>query len=173
MTDREKAIVTAHTGINMLVEEKLNALYKYLSELYGRPVYTHEFLTLDIAEKSKPDFIELCRKEDVSVQPDGDAISRQTVLRCIKESREDIDWGQSEDQDAFLHYTGALYRTIASKECVPSVQPEQKTGKWILIRQADETGNALYECSECHKGECHVPIVEVSYCWNCGTKMEG
>lgn len=48
-----------------------------------------------------------------------DYISRQTVLRCIKESRDDIDWGQSEDGDAFLHYSAALYRTVASKECVP------------------------------------------------------
>ena len=49
-----------------------------------------------------------------------DLISRQAVLRCIKESRDDIDWGQSEDGDAFLHYSAALYRTVASKECVPA-----------------------------------------------------
>lgn len=46
-------------------------------------------------------------------------------------------------------------------------------GRWLLVRNADETGNALYECSECHKGECHVPIVSVGYCWNCGAKMDG
>ena len=49
-----------------------------------------------------------------------DYISRQTVLRCIKESRNGIDWGQSKDGDAFLHYSAALYRTVASKECVPA-----------------------------------------------------
>ena len=54
----------------------------------------------------------------------SDLISRQTVLRCIKESRDNIDWGQSEDGDAFLHYTGALYRTIASEECLPSAESE-------------------------------------------------
>lgn len=54
----------------------------------------------------------------------SDLISKQMVLRCIKESRDNIDWGQSEDGDAFLHYTGALYRTIASEECFPSAQPE-------------------------------------------------
>ena len=51
-------------------------------------------------------------------KPMDDYISRQTVLRCIKESRDGIDWGQSEDGDAFLHYSAALYRTVASKECV-------------------------------------------------------
>ena len=47
-------------------------------------------------------------------------IKRDTVLRCIKESRENIDWGQSEDEDAFLHYSACLYRTIASIECFPA-----------------------------------------------------
>ena len=46
-------------------------------------------------------------------------------------------------------------------------------GKWILLQDADDTGNATYECSVCHHGEVHVPIVEVHYCWNCGAKMEG
>jgi len=49
---------------------------------------------------------------------------------------------------------------------------ERKTGKWIHIR-TEADGNALYECSECHMGEVHVPIVEVKYCWYCGAKMEG
>jgi len=61
MTDREKAIVTAYTGINMLEGEKFDELYKYLNELYGRPVYTHEIPFLDIREKSKKDFIALCK----------------------------------------------------------------------------------------------------------------
>ena len=54
---------------------------------------------------------------------------------------------------------------------MPTIE-ERKTGKWIhILTEAD--GNALYECSECHKGEVHVPIVEVKYCWNCGARMEG
>lgn len=46
-------------------------------------------------------------------------------------------------------------------------------GKWILVHEADETGNATYECSICHRGEIHVPIVEVGYCWHCGADMRG
>lgn len=64
MTDREKAIVMAHTGICMLEGEKLNEFYHYLAELYGRPVYTHELIALDIEHKSKPDFLKLCDEED-------------------------------------------------------------------------------------------------------------
>ena len=64
MTNREKAIVMAHTGICMLEGEKLGVFYQYLNELYGRPVYTHEWVTLDIKEKSKPDFLKLCKEEE-------------------------------------------------------------------------------------------------------------
>ena len=64
MTDREKAIVMAYTGICMLEGKKLFEFYKYLEELYERPVYTHEFLTLDIKERSEKDFMELCREAD-------------------------------------------------------------------------------------------------------------
>lgn len=52
-------------------------------------------------------------------------IRRDLVLRCIKESRDGIDWGQSEDEDAFLHYSACLYRTIASIECLPDACVEK------------------------------------------------
>ena len=45
-------------------------------------------------------------------------------------------------------------------------------GRWIHIR-AEDDGNDLYECSVCHKGDCHHPAVKVSYCWNCGARMDG
>lgn len=71
MTDREKAIVMAHTGICMLVGEKMGVFYQYLNELYGRPVYTHELVTLDIKEKSIPDFLQLCKEEEPSAERMG------------------------------------------------------------------------------------------------------
>ena len=43
----------------------------------------------------------------------ADLISKDKVLRCLKESSKQIDWGQSRDGDAFKHYVGANYRTIA------------------------------------------------------------
>ena len=64
MTDREKAIVMAYTGVTMLEGEKLNEFYHYLAELYGRPVYTHELIALDIEHESKPDFLKLCETEE-------------------------------------------------------------------------------------------------------------
>lgn len=63
MTNREKAIVMAFTGTCMLTEDKIKYFYEYLEELFGRPVYTLElaFMSNEIKEKSRADFIELCR----------------------------------------------------------------------------------------------------------------
>ena len=57
-------------------------------------------------------------------------------------------------------------------QALPSTQSERKKGYWIHISD-DVDGNSWYECSCCHKGEVHVPIIEVSYCWNCGAEMRG
>lgn len=64
MTDREKAIVMAHTGICMLTGDKFQIFHKYVEDIMGRPVCTHEMAWLadDIKEKSKPDFLKLCEE---------------------------------------------------------------------------------------------------------------
>lgn len=65
MTDREKAIVEAYTGTCMLVGDKRNIFYKYVNKIMGRPIYTHEFaydnIQKELKEKSKDDFIKLCK----------------------------------------------------------------------------------------------------------------
>lgn len=80
MTDKEKAIVMAYTGITMLAGEKFSIFHKYIEDILHRPVYTHELANPkvweEIKEKSKNDFIQLC-KEGVFSQPlygsaDGD-----------------------------------------------------------------------------------------------------
>lgn len=65
MTDKEKAIVMAHTGICMLTGDKFQIFHKYVEDIMGRPVMTHEigFLADTIKEKTKADFIALCMDE--------------------------------------------------------------------------------------------------------------
>jgi len=64
MTDPERAIIMAYTGVCMLRGDKLNIFYKYIEELLGYPVWTHELadqkLWDEIKEKSKADFLALC-----------------------------------------------------------------------------------------------------------------
>lgn len=66
MTDREKAIVMAYTGIVMLKGDKFKVFHGYVEELFGREVYTHEFLSLhdEIKERSKADFLKLCGESE-------------------------------------------------------------------------------------------------------------
>lgn len=61
MNKQEKIIVSAYTGYLMCEFEDL---HKYVEELLGRPVFTHEMgdsdIEREIHEKSKPDFLGLC-----------------------------------------------------------------------------------------------------------------
>jgi hypothetical protein len=73
MTDKEKAIVMAYTGICMLTGDKFQIFHKYVEDIMGRPVYTHEMATdavdNEIKEKSKADFIALCKDDSGSENP--------------------------------------------------------------------------------------------------------
>ena len=68
MTDKEKAIVMAHTGICMLTGDKFQIFHKYVEDIMGRPIMTHEigWLADAIKEKSKTDFMALCADESSS-----------------------------------------------------------------------------------------------------------
>ena len=65
MTDRERAVVMAYTGVAMLTGRKFNVFHKYVEELMGRPVFTHELVICadQIKNLAKPEFLELCGKE--------------------------------------------------------------------------------------------------------------
>ena len=62
MTYRECAIVMAYTGVCMLKGDALQHFYDYVSEIMGRPMFTHEIgeQADAIKEAAKDDFIELC-----------------------------------------------------------------------------------------------------------------
>lgn len=65
MTLEERVIVETYTGYCMTSGDERNAVYKYMEKLLGRPVYTHELAHESVVnklhEKSKADFIELCK----------------------------------------------------------------------------------------------------------------
>ena len=47
-------------------------------------------------------------------------------------------------------------------------------GRWIKLGRIRDDGDHdfLYMCSECEYEDIHSELVKVSYCWNCGAKME-
>lgn len=67
MTLEERVIVETYTGYCMTSGDERNAVYKYMEKLLGRPVYTHELAQESVVkmlqEKSKDDFVNLCKKK--------------------------------------------------------------------------------------------------------------
>lgn len=64
MTKHECAIITAYTDIVMLKGNDLKYLYDYLSDIIGRPVYSHEIPAVIEQYKNtiiRNDFLALCR----------------------------------------------------------------------------------------------------------------
>lgn len=54
-------------------------------------------------------------------------------------------------------------------EALPSAQPEQKKGKWILHKDWEYDGECAYECSVCGMGS----DVDYDFCMRCGADMRG
>lgn len=97
MTDREKAIVMAHTGICMLTGDKFQIFHKYVEDLLGRPVQTISlgWLEDEIKRKSKADFLALCA-QDVAENIVNDVL--EEILVKLLVIREEInDFGYDDD----------------------------------------------------------------------------
>lgn len=65
MTKKECAIIMAYTGVTMLTGEDFSIFHKYVEELlHKKSVYTSDLLKYaeEIKEKSKFDFLKLCRE---------------------------------------------------------------------------------------------------------------
>ena len=64
MTLKERVIVETYTGYCMTAHTERDEVYKYMAEIMGRPVFTHELASKEIQdqlkEKAKADFIALC-----------------------------------------------------------------------------------------------------------------
>lgn len=65
MTLKEKVIVSAYTGYLMC---DFSEVHKYVEELLGRPVWTHELanerIQSELQEKARADFLKLCEGEN-------------------------------------------------------------------------------------------------------------
>lgn len=78
--------------------------------------------------------------------------------------------GWNEGLEPYVHFRD-IVTAIANIPAADVV--ERKKGRWILRLPANQDNNATWECSVCHAGEVHVPIVEVPFCWKCGADMRG
>lgn len=58
----------------------------------------------------------------------------------------------------------------------PTIEPQRKKGKWIIIgktRESEGDSDYDFQCSVCGYTDCHNVNVEVPYCWHCGAEMTG
>lgn len=83
MTDKEKAVVMAYTGACMLTGDKFRIFHKYVEDIIGRPIMTHEIALLKdvIKEKAKDDFIELCADDEIKEKNND----QETYIKELKE----------------------------------------------------------------------------------------
>lgn len=88
----------------------------------------------------------------------SDLISRKGIIRAHKE------YCEKHPEANWYKWSLSIMQTAPSAE---------KKGKWIPTGEEDADGNQRYICSACQVEETHSPIVEVSYCWHCGARMEG
>jgi len=103
-------------------------------------------------------------------QPCEDAISRQAAIDAIYAryigGKEAVDKAPASD-----HYAEGIDEAVCAVEDLPSVTPQQKTGRWVKVHplQADDVG--AYMCSYCKVGDWNLKGTE-KFCPNCGAKME-
>ena len=140
MTKQEKIIVSAYTGYLMC---DVSDVHKYVEELLGRPVWTHELscehVQREIMEKAKPDFLKLCEKTD--------------------EVKNDSKYGFVKgDTDKKLLPKGLIYEGYSKEDGDTTYRCpycDKKIGGWI-VRAQKETSDKVH-CPFCEK---HVAVVE-------------
>lgn len=126
-------------------------------------------LTADITDMSIEDYIGLVseRIKAIPAMPtDSDTISRAKVIAEAKKA-EQYHLANKElvTAEAFCMFAEAI-------NSLPTVQPEQKKGKWLPLIEADENGEPYQSgvyCSECGCRQTHIP----KFCEECGADMKG
>ena len=103
----------------------------------------------------------------VQTEPCEDAISRQRLLNDLKELI--VVWGK---YPVMAEPIKGIGTAIGYAAAIPSVTPERKMGKWILL---EECANAGYYCSECRKRVVKEgwsgTVKKIKFCPNCGADM--
>ena len=141
MTDKEKAIVMAHTGICMLTGDKFQIFHKYVEDIMGRPIMTHEIgrFADAIKEKSKADFIALCADEQHY------EAKQMTIETLEQESKAEqfAKWVATEIFDDMWEYNKDAFAEIACRKLAKLGIVRAKGDEWELIKPQTESEDIL------------------------------
>lgn len=157
MTDREKVVVMAYTGVAMVQGDKLYLFYKYLAELFGRPVFSHEIgiLADEIKERSKPEFLRICAGEDRR----GECTTEKWVISEVR-CPYCLEYFDTDCYDA-----GSLDKSPSCGNSVRYPEESDRRGEWI---QDDDLSfdpvRPWWYCSHCGERT----GIRTKYCSECG-----
>ena len=95
----------------------------------------------------------------LEIEPVGDCISRQTALECLKTKIAEIFFKETAEKNVEKWLNE-----------LPTVQPEQRTGKWEKRTVPDSNPFFVtrYYCTACENWNTYG---ESKFCPNCGAKM--
>ncbi len=114
MTDREKAIVMAYTGICTLTGTKFAIFHKYVEDIMGRPIQTIELgsknVRDEIKEKSEDDFIALCKE-------DQEQLVTPMKLEKIRQTLDNLD-KEVADKEVTRDYWEGFCKVLNAVEAV-------------------------------------------------------
>ena len=161
MTDKEKAIVMAHTGICMLEGNKFQIFHKYVEDIMNRPIMTHElgWLRDEIKEKSKADFMALCANESNSEIPKNSPTETLISLDVYKEVAKERDIAIQQ-----LHELGYEF----GQKIEPVIRDNGIKDE--LNRVKDELEPTTENCESCKYYGLHHEVC--NYCYKCSLWTE-
>lgn len=153
MTVKEAAVIEVYTGICLLTGDKRKYAYEYASSLIGRPIFTHEFLTLkeELKKRSYKDLVEICQNlEECSME----RLTKEIVTK----------------QGKVVVYTKGKYKdtTAAEMECCDIRNVLRKLSGY---ENTGLTPPQIMELKERNAAKATRPISEKSLfaiCPNCG-----
>lgn len=121
MTKKECAIVMAYTGIPMLSGEDFRIYHRYIEDIMGRPVWTHELasesVVKEIKEKSRYDFLKLCESAKFAVFDDKSKIGRGQLVALFDCFRKRVSKHQEKVLDEDMIDSGTAVQILCDLLC--------------------------------------------------------
>lgn len=181
MTKQECAVVTAYTEISMLRGDDLKYLYHYLSEIIGRPVFSHELPAVckQFHDKIKADFIALCRNASDDIARDDESTTALAKMPELIDKHALL-------KNVFDNPPEKATMTHAEwcRKCIyeaPTIEAEPvRHGRWI---DTPLPNSRVAKCSLCgfwqrtngddKTGKHMIHNAVYRYCGGCGARMDG
>lgn len=128
MTKKECAIVMAYTGITMLSGEDFRIYHRYIEDIMGRPVWTHELanesVVKEIKEKSRYDFLKLCESVKFAAFDDRSKVGRSQLVALFDCFRKRVSKHEEKVLDEDMINSGTAVQILCDLFCELGVWDE-------------------------------------------------